>query len=403
MIRWLPAAGFGVLALAFAVLFVGGGTRLAIGLVLKPMAEGFGWDRGVLGGGVAVFMLTTAVAMVVVGRLADRFSISYVLAGGLLLSAVGIAAMAEATRPWHVLVLYGVVFAAGSGVVSIIPVGVMIVRQFPVRAAAANALAIAGMGLGQLVILSGMTAVLVGAGWQRVFLTLGLLSVVLIPILIWNGRREGRQRSAAPAGNARDFPLAVVLRRREFWLLLAIYALCGMHDFFVSTHIVAFALDQNIGALLAGNLLAAMGLAGLLGVVATGFWCDRSGPFAPLIVTFVIRVMLFGMILITQDPLAIAVFSFLFGVTFWMTATLLVIFVRDCFGTRHLGTLTGLITSLHHVFGGLSAYGGAIAFDRYHSYDRTFLVLGLSAALALAGCIALRQLRAQVAGPEPDL
>ncbi len=52
-------------------------------------------------------------------------------------------------------------------------------------------------------------------------------------------------------------------RTRGFWLLLLVYAPCGIQDFFVSVHVVAFALDEGVGALFARNLLAFMGLAGL--------------------------------------------------------------------------------------------------------------------------------------------
>ena len=46
-------------------------------------------------------------------------------------------------------------------------------------------------------------------------------------------------------------------------MLLLVYAPCGIQDFFVSVHVVAFALDEGVGALFARNLLAFMGLAGL--------------------------------------------------------------------------------------------------------------------------------------------
>ena len=70
-------------------------------------------------------------------------------------------------------------------------------------------------------------------------------------------------------------------RTRRFWLLIAIYAICGFDDFFVSTHVVAFAQDRGVDALLAGNLLALMGLTGLIGVVAAGAFSDRVGPIWP--------------------------------------------------------------------------------------------------------------------------
>ena len=59
------------LVVGFMTLFIGGGARHGIGLVLKPMAESLDWDRTLLGAVIAVFMVTTALTMVVVGRLSD--------------------------------------------------------------------------------------------------------------------------------------------------------------------------------------------------------------------------------------------------------------------------------------------------------------------------------------------
>ena len=386
--RLIPATLI-VLGLCFLVLFIGGGSRHAIGLVLKPMVQDIGWERSVIGAGVGLFMLTNALVMAAVGRLSDRLPVSWIFTGGFVLSAVGLAAMIVATEPWQVLLFYGVIFAAGNGTVSVIPVGVMIVRQFPERAASANAIAIAGMGLGQLVILSGMSVVQAFTGWQQVFLGLAVINLLLVPLLIWNAGRE--RTDAVPANRAhREVrSLNQAFGAPIFWILLLVYAICGMHVFFVSTHIVAFATDHGVGPLMAGNLLAFMGLAGLIGVIATGIWCDRSGPLVPLIASFVIRCGLFAAVMLFRDPFAIAVFALLFGMTFWMSAAILAIYVRDTFGVRNLGTITGIITAVHHVFGGIGAFAGALNFDVRHSYDDTFIVMGITAVIATLGSVAL--------------
>jgi predicted MFS family arabinose efflux permease len=53
------------------------------------------------------------------------------------------------------------------------------------------------------------------------------------------------------------------------------------------------------------------------------------------------------------------------------------------FGTRNLGALTGLVTMVHHICGGLGAYLGAAVFDATGGYDRTFAVMMTSSIVAL--------------------
>ncbi len=82
--------------------------------------------------------------------------------------------MSQMAAPWHALILYGVVFAIGNGVASLIPVGVMVTRAFPRRTGLANAVVSAGMSVGQLVVISALAAVLVAIGWRSVFFWLGV-------------------------------------------------------------------------------------------------------------------------------------------------------------------------------------------------------------------------------------
>ena len=376
--------GSSALAAGFLVLFFTGGTRHAIGLVLKPMAEDFGWDRSIIGAGVAAFLTVSAVGLFAAGSLADRYPLRVILCGGLSFCAIGIGALGFITEPWQVVLLYGFIFGIGAGMASPPPVGVMLTRRYPERTGLANAAAIAGMGLGQLVIIAGLSFVLIDAGWRAVFLWLGAANLVLIPFVYFALRDRGeRKADPRPPRTAENSP-ASILRTRYFWLLLSVYALCGFQDFFVSTHVVAFALDNGIGTLISGNLLAFMGLAGLIGVVSAGYWSDRSGPAAPTLFCFALRIIIFALILLSKDPFIIAMFSLLYGITFWITAPLTVVFVRDAFGTRHIGALSGFVTMVHHMCGGLGAWMGAQLFDIGGNYDTAFAIMATS---SIAGAV----------------
>ena len=363
----------------FLVLLIGGGARFAIGLTFKPMVDEFGWSRGELGIAVGLYMVVSAFATFIAGRLADRFSPRALLIGGTVIGGAGIAAMSLVTQPWHALVLYGVVFAIGNGAASLVIVGVIVTRVYPGRTGLANAIAISGMSVGQLVMIALLAAVMVQIGWRAVFIWIGVAHLVLLPLLI------GIPGQGA-AGSARkgELPLRDAARSRQFWLLLAIYAICGLDDFFVTTHVAAFAQDRGLSPLIAGNLLALMGLTGLAGVIASGLASDRLGPVWPTAAAFAARIVVFAWIAIDQSPLSIAVFALVFGATFLVTAPLTVVFVRESFGTRNLGALAGFITMTHQIFGGLGAYAGAAIFDATGGYDAAFVVMLASAVVALA-------------------
>ena len=374
------------LAACFLLMLIGGGARFAIGLTFKPMVDEFGWSRGELGLAVGLYMVVSAFATFMAGRMADRFSPRALLIGGTVIGGVGIAAMSLVTQPWHALVLYGVVFAIGNGAASLVIVGVIVTRVYPGRAGLANAIAISGMSVGQLVMIALLAAVMMQIGWRAVFVWIGVAHLMLLPLLIGIPGQGG-------AGSARrgELPLRDAARSPQFWLLIAIYAICGLDDFFVTTHVAAFAQDRGLSPLIAGNLLALMGLTGLAGVIASGLASDRLGPVWPTAAAFAARIVVFGWIAIDQSPLSIAVFALVFGATFLVTAPLTVVFVRESFGTRNLGALAGFITMTHQIFGGLGAYAGAAIFDATGGYDAAFVVMLASAVVALALTLMLRR------------
>jgi MFS family permease len=379
-----------ILAASFAIVFVGGGSRFAVGLAFKPMVAELGWSRGQLGLAVGAYFVVTAFASYLAGRIADRASPRLLLNAGVAVSALGIGLMGLVMEPWHALVLYGVLFGLGNGALSLVPIGVVVTRAFPGRAGLVNSVVASGVSSGQLIVIAVLAAALLEVGWRSIFGWLAVAHLALVPLVIAVFPGKAAHRAAAGAAASDGLNVREAAVKPQFWLLLAVYAICGFDDFFVATHVVAFAQDRGVNALFAGNLLALMGLTALIGVLAAGAISDRIGPVWTTAATFVARIMVFGLISINQSTPAIAIFALVFGATFIVTAPLVVLFVRDHFGMAHLGSLTGLITMVHQIFGGIGAYGGARIFDATGSYDAGFILMLAASAIALVLTLLLR-------------
>ncbi len=376
-----------MLAACFLVLLFNAGARFAIGLLLQPMAADLDWSRSALSLNVTLFMVLSACALPFVGRLVDRVGAGAVLGAAVVVSALGLAGMSAVERPWQALLFYGVVFALGSAGASITPVGVLLSRWYPHRMGMANSIAISGMGAGQLLVISALAAQLAAIGWRGSFLALAAATLIcVLPLLLLARQAAGPAPAAAtPAagGAGGATTLRAALASRRFWLLLVIYAICGFQDFLVATHVVAFAVDEGVSVLFAGNILAFMGLAGLGGVLLTGVMNDRFGPVPPTAVCFLLRALLCAVLMVSREPAVIAGAALVFGATFWVTAPLAVVFGRQIAALSLLGTVTGLITMVHHSAGGLGALVGASIFDARGSYDAAFALMLALSALAL--------------------
>ncbi len=379
-----------ILATGFAMLFFSTGTRFAFGLALVPMTEDLALSRSALSSALTLFMVVSAFAMPVVGRLIDRYSVRVVMSVGAVISALAIGLIGSVSAGWQIFPLYGVLYAIGFAATTVAPISVLMSRWFPNNRGLASSVAITGNGTGQLVIISLLTSFLASIGWRTAYTILGLVNaVVVVPLVLLAIRSRpedrGGQTTSVESAPASALSLRPILLSRDFWMLITLFAVCGAQDFFVATHIVAFAQDQGTSQLFAGNILAFMGLAALSGVLLSGAMADRMGASAPTMICFLIRIGLFAFIPFVQTPVSIAAFALIFGFTFTMTAPLTVVFAGNIFGTSRLGSVSGLINMSHQIAGGLGAVMGAIIFDATGSYNPAFfLMLGLSVVAAVA-------------------
>jgi MFS family permease len=262
-----------ILTIGFAVLFVSGGSRFALSLMLKPMTEELGWGRALVSLVGMTFMAVSALGQPIVGRLVDRYNPLWIVGTGLLLSSVGIALMGVVSSVWHALTVYGAIYAIGYAATSVTSVGVMVSRAFGERKGVATSVAISGLAVGQLVIIGLVASALSYLGWRKAFGLLGVVNFLVVLFLATVFRGLPRRMNALPVQprpleDSPAFPTADLVAIPQLRHLVIMYAICGLQDFFVSTHVVAFATDQGVNAVLAGNVFALMGLMGLIGVIA---------------------------------------------------------------------------------------------------------------------------------------
>ena len=393
-----------ILATGFAVLFFSSGARFAFGLLLKPMSEDLELSRSALSLAATCFMIVGALTMPFVGRLVDSFSVRRVVSIAVIIASAGIGLMGFAQTQWQVVLLYGIIFAIGNGGSSVGPIGVMISRWFERGRGTATSAAMSGNAIGQLIIITALASALVHIGWRNACIALGVVTLlIVVPLVLALARSapadnvpspsggrlgrgtdnpvrpepvEGHAESRAQSADTAALPARTIFSSRQLWILLVVYAVCGFQDFFVATHVVAFAQDKGLTAAFSGTLYAFMGLLGLFGVMSAGLLADRFGSVHPTALCFLARIV---------------VFALLYGFTFLITAPLTVTFAGSMFGAPRLGMMSGIINMVHHIAGGLGALIGGIVFDARGSYDAAFVLMLALAVLASVLTFTIRE------------
>jgi MFS family permease len=399
--------GWYVLAAAFAIMFVNTGGRTTIGIMMKPMADEFGWSRGAISAAVFVNLAVYAVASIIAGRLYDRYGPKWVIAGSTVLFSAGYALMATMHSLWQFLLYYGILSAAGLGGITVPIFGSIVGHWFERRRGLAVSLALAGGCLGQFFLVPVFSNGVIHSGWRNTSLWIATISLVLNVPLAFGVIRGGPARfglapygAGAPAA-ASERPLAAspgltlseAMRTRSLWMFTIIMFVCGGADYLVTTHLIAMATDYGISAGAGAGMLAWLGLLSMGGILLAGPAVDAIGNKIPIAATFALRIVLFVLLFGLKGPVSFWAFSLGFGFTFLVTALLTPTLVGRLYGVSHLGFISGFITTVHMFGGGLWTFLGGVIFDHSGNYDLALLISAGMSALALLCTFFIREKR----------
>jgi len=409
--------GWYVLSACFIILFFQSGARYAFSVMFKPMLVDLGWNRTSLSGAYFLNMTFFALTMSIGGRLYDRYGPKWVILVSTLFMSAGYVGIAFIDSLWEFYICYGLLAAIGFGGASIPLVAALMSNWFEKRRGLAISLAISGNCIGQFLLVPVFTAIVSSYDWRVSYALIGLIMLAVNTVLCFTVIRGNpydlglkpygsvRQElprpdtiGEDPGSRPQDLGLKEALRTHSFWLFLIAMSICGSGDFLVAVHLVAFLTDIGIPFKTAGNMLALLGLLSLGGILAAGPASDRIGSRWPIASTFVLRLMLYILILKYPNKVNFYIFALLFGFTFLITAPLTATLMGKLYGLSHVGLLSGFVTTVHHLAGGFWAYMGGMVFDRTGSYRLIFVISAAMCLIAATCSLLIKEKRHGVSG-----
>ena len=403
--------GWYVVAAAFAVTFVGFGSAYTFSAFVESLQREFAASRGQIS---LVFSLAGFLYFgfgIVSGPLADRFGSRRLAVAGMLLTAAGLAAAGAAHTLLQVYVAYGLGVGLGVGCAYVPAVGA-VQRWFVRRCGFASGLAVAGIGVGTLVMPPLASALIAHVGWRGAYLTLAAIAVVVgagMSLLIENDPR-GRgllpdgdtaraQSGDGLSGAAASVPAGAIVREavtsRPFASLYAACLVCSFGVFVPFVHLVPYALDHGVAPSTAVLLLGAIGVGSTAGRFFLGGLADRFGRRASLLAMFAGMAVALVAWAGAGTVVTLAAFALGFGVFYGGWVAVLPAVVMDYFGGRNVSAIIGVLyTSV--AFGTLIGPAAAgFIFDAGGGY--LVPILASAAANAIAFAIVATTGRAPVA------
>jgi sugar phosphate permease len=405
--------GWYIVAACFVILIFNAGARYAFGVMFKPIIADFGWSRGALSYAFSVNMVVFAFALVVVGKVYDRYGPKWLILISTLFISSGFVLMSFMKSMGEFLFSYGFLAALGMAGTAVPLMSTLISRWFDKHRGLTVSLALAGNAAGQFLLIPPLSFTAVHYGWRWAYFLIGIVMLVVNVFLVFfvikgdphqmglrpYGSDEGQSRSGTERKAGRegttttDLNFRDALRTPSYWLFVVVMFFCGGGDYLVTTALIPLATDFGISPISAGNMLSWYGAMSLCGVLVAGPLSDRIGTKIPIILTFVLRLLLYLLIIRYKTVLSFYSFALLFGFTHLVTAPIAPLLIGKMFGNAHLGVLTGFVNTIHFLGGGFWVSLAGNLFDRTGSYESTFIISAVAAALAVVSSLFIAERR----------
>jgi MFS family permease len=388
--------GWWVVAAAFVITFLGFGSAYTFSAFLEQLQRDFGASRGSVS---LVFSLAGFLYFglgIISGPLADRFGSRPFAVIGMVLLGIGLALASAARNLVEVYVAYSLGVGLGCGCAYVPAIGA-VQRWFVRRRGFASGLAVAGIGVGTLVMPPLASLLISALGWRSAYLVLGVLALLLgggMALLIENdprgrGLNPDGDEQATQSGQAGGTSVRDAIQSGRFIGLYAACLICSFGVFVPFVHLVPFARDHGIAASMAALLLGVIGIGSTAGRFFLGAIADRMGRERALLMMFIGMAASLSIWALSANVWSLAVFAFVYGVFYGGWVAVLPAVVMDYFGGRNVSGIIGVLyTSV--AFGTLIGPSAAgFAFDLSLSYELPIVASAATNILA-ALIVALR-------------
>lgn len=394
--------GFMVAGVTFLTLLITAAIRSTPGILIVPLEHEFGWSRATISLAVSVNLLLYGLMGPFAAAFFDKIGVRRTMACALFLLALGVSATTLMTRPWHMVLVWGVVVGCGAGMTAYSLSATVVHRWFEKSQGTVMGLLTASAATGQLLFLPVLAALSHHHGWRTAAFTCAGTALFLFPVVlllmrdrpgdIGIGRYGEEPGTAEPQAPSRENPFRVALdglrrgvRSLDFWLLAGSFFICGAStNGLIGTHLIPACVDHGIPEVRAAGLLAVMGMLDLVGTTLSGWLSDRYNSRYLLFVYYGLRgLSLLGLPFALSGPQwGLSAFAVFYGLDWIATVPPTVRLTAEAFGRDQVGVMFGWIFASHQVGAALAATFAGTVRTYLGDYMPAFILSGLICLLA---------------------
>ncbi len=366
----------------------------SFGVFIEPLADTFGWLRGNISLALAIFNLVVGFVAIFLGRMTDRYGVKRVMVLGMVFYVVSLFF----TSRINSLITFYLCFAGlGVGASSFyVPIISTVTKWFTKRRGLALGVSVTAYGVGMAFFSPLLELAISNFGWRMTFVYSGILSVVLLTLATYlmksppERAEVGRAEDKSTEGEeekAVDFTVGEALKCPSYWIIYFMLLFGGISAFFITAHIVPYAIDAGVSGFYAATLLTVIGLINIFGRIVGGYVVDKLGSARTLAVIFCLQAVSIFLIPQFTGLTSLYIVALLFGLAYGSWAFIPGAISSEYFGTTNSGAIIGTLETVTGLGGAIGPYFAGFVFDATGTYDLAFSVAGFitvaSAALAV--------------------
>lgn len=387
-------------ATAFVLMIASAGVRSAPTMFITPLEHEFGWSPATISAAIGVNIVLFGLMGPFAAALMDRFGLRRTLVCALALMGFAAGLSSLMTKPWQLLVTWGLLVGLGTGSVGVVLGAIIVNRWFETNRGTIMGVLTASSATGQLIFLPLYGILVSRAGWRAEVVAIAAVCLALIPVVLL-GLREypadlgippfgGTAIVAAAPSRRNPFTTTILALReglgsRDFWLLAGSFFICGAStNGLIGTHLVPACGDHGIAEVQAAGLLAAMGIFDLVGTTASGWLSDRFDSRILLFAYYGLRglSLLFLPSAFGIAAVGLPIFAVFYGLDWIATVPPTLKLATTAFGRARAPLMFGWIAAGHQLGAGITAYVAGVIRTVTLSYDAAFISSGILCLVA---------------------
>jgi predicted MFS family arabinose efflux permease len=386
--------GWIVAAVTFLVLLSSAGVRATPSILIVPLEREFGWTRATISLAISINLILYGLmgpfAAAFMQRLGLRTTV--LVSAATLMLGVGLTPLMRA--PWQLVLLWGVVVGAGTGMTALVLGATVVNRWFTERRGLVMGILTASTATGQLVFLPLLASLVERHGWRTATLVVAGVIGLVIPLVLLLLReypqdvglarygeptRSSAIEAPVPSPKGALSALRHGIHSRDFWLLAGSFFICGAStNGLIGTHLIPACIDHGIPEVRAAGLLAAMGVFDFLGTTGSGWLSDRWNNRYLLSWYYGLRglSLLFLPFALGHTALGLPLFAVFYGLDWIATVPPTVRLTSNVFGRENGPVMFGWVVAAHQLGAATAAYGAGALRTALGGYVEAFTIAG---------------------------